>query len=681
MDRPLEVRQLERLAPAIYCSWQVVMCMCLLIVSSAAASRSRPDVLVLHSYHKAYWCDSMQAGIESVLGDEEQTNYFIEYMDTKKIKTDSYLDGLYSLYQQKYQNRQFDVVITTDDNAYGFARRHHTALFKDRPLVFCGVSDFDPASIAGRPVTGVLEKVPYADVLAAAAAICPQAEKVYFICDYTTTAQIHLKWFTRVMQQQYANMDIVLLRDVTVEQMTEALQSAEPNSFIVNIAWWYDVNERAVLQTELADILKQAKRPVFTFTEWLVTRGATGGKCISPKYQGKLAGQLAQKILNGQSPQSLPVIEDPHETTVFLFDTALLERYQIPESTIPKGTVRLNQTAHFKMISQKSWRVIKFGSIILLLLVGLLLLFESYRQKVHRIVRESEERYRGLVETSSDWIWELDTDGRSTFDSPQVENATGYRPDELLGKKAFDFMTPDEATRVMAIFNQYVAAKKPLSHFQIELTHKNGMPVVVEANGIPILNAKGHLTGYRGVNRVITERVEIERTLHAQQAEIQSIFKASPTGIGFTVNRTMMRVNDLICEMTGYSREELVGENARMLYRSDEDYEYVGAEKYRQIQECGTGTVEIPWVRKDGTQIDVLLSSTPLDIDDLGKGVTFTALDITERKAAEEQLRQRTHDLERFEKLTIGRELKMKELKQQIEKLQTGVQNTSGQNG
>ena len=92
--------------------------------------------------------------------------------------------------------------------------------------------------------------------------------------------------------------------------------------------------------------------------------------------------------------------------------------------------------------------------------------------------------------------------------------------------------------------------------------------------------------------------------------------------------------------MTGYIREELLGKNSRILYGTEEDYEYVGREKYAQIRERNTGTVETRWLRKDGTVIDVLLSSTPIDPNDLSIGVTFTALDITTRKQVEKDLRE-----------------------------------------
>ena len=124
----------------------------------------------------------------------------------------------------------------------------------------------------------------------------------------------------------------------------------------------------------------------------------------------------------------------------------------------------------------------------------------------------------------------------------------------------------------------------------------------------------------------------IQNRLLESESRLRSIFLAAPVGIGVVVNRVIKDANDRLCDMTGYSRDELVGQNSRMLYLTDSDYNYVGSEKYRQIAEKGTGSVETRWRRKDGTVIDVLLSSTPLNPVDLSAGVTFTALDITERK-------------------------------------------------
>jgi len=120
------------------------------------------------------------------------------------------------------------------------------------------------------------------------------------------------------------------------------------------------------------------------------------------------------------------------------------------------------------------------------------------------------------------------------------------------------------------------------------------------------------------------------------EACLRGIYRSTTIGIGLVTNRIMQDVNDRLCEMVGYSLEELLGKDARMLYLNDDDYDHVGRQAYRPVAECGT--VETRWRRKDGGIIYVLLTSTPLDPDDLSEGVLFTVLDITARKAAEEEL-------------------------------------------
>jgi PAS domain S-box-containing protein len=142
-----------------------------------------------------------------------------------------------------------------------------------------------------------------------------------------------------------------------------------------------------------------------------------------------------------------------------------------------------------------------------------------------------------------------------------------------------------------------------------------------------------------GFAQDITEKKHFEEALRQSEEHLQSIFRVAPTGIGVVKNRVLVRVNQRVCDMTGYVEEELLGRSARMLYPAQEDFDYVGKEKYRQIKEKGTGEVETRWLRKDGTVIDVLMASTPLDPEDLSIGVTFTATDITERNAIQAELR------------------------------------------
>jgi hypothetical protein len=143
--------------------------------------------------------------------------------------------------------------------------------------------------------------------------------------------------------------------------------------------------------------------------------------------------------------------------------------------------------------------------------------------------------------------------------------------------------------------------------------------------------------------RINKEKRASELLLIENEEKLQSIFRAAPVGIGLVVNRILIEVNDALCCMTGYVRKELIGKSSEILYSSAEEFLNAGKEKYQQIAEKGTGTVETKLKCKDDKILNVIISSAPLDKKDHSKGVTFIVLDITERKRSEEALTASQH--------------------------------------
>ena len=121
-------------------------------------------------------------------------------------------------------------------------------------------------------------------------------------------------------------------------------------------------------------------------------------------------------------------------------------------------------------------------------------------------MRESEERFRSLVETTSDWIWEVDREGRYTYCSPKLTDILGYAPDELLGKTPFDLMPEEEAKRIEEIFRTITAEFKPIVNLKIRALHKDGRMRVIETSGVPIFDENHQYSGYRGIDRDVTDR-------------------------------------------------------------------------------------------------------------------------------------------------------------------------------
>jgi PAS domain S-box-containing protein len=131
-------------------------------------------------------------------------------------------------------------------------------------------------------------------------------------------------------------------------------------------------------------------------------------------------------------------------------------------------------------------------------------------------LKESEAKFRGFVEFSSDWIWEVNSDGIYTYASPQVEILLGYKPEELVGKTPLDLMSPKEARRMAAIFKDLVKDGKPIISVENTKLHKNGRHIILETSGVPIFDETGKITGYSGVAQDISERRRQETILATQ---------------------------------------------------------------------------------------------------------------------------------------------------------------------
>jgi len=127
-------------------------------------------------------------------------------------------------------------------------------------------------------------------------------------------------------------------------------------------------------------------------------------------------------------------------------------------------------------------------------------------QRAEEALRASERRFRNLVETTSDWIWEVDESAVYTYVSPRVYAVLGYEPAEIIGKTPFDLMPEQEAKRVAGIFGPIAAAQEAFMDMENTCLHKDGHPVILETNGVPVIDQNGKFCGYRGIDRDITER-------------------------------------------------------------------------------------------------------------------------------------------------------------------------------
>jgi PAS domain S-box-containing protein len=255
-----------------------------------------------------------------------------------------------------------------------------------------------------------------------------------------------------------------------------------------------------------------------------------------------------------------------------------------------------------------------------------------------KLAEESQKKSEALLSVTQGMTkvggWEWDVVNRTMTWTDEVYRIHEFsrtdcrEADEALICRSLACYAPEERDAVEDAFRRCVSSGEPYDR-ECSFTTAKGRRLWVRTRA----HAEwqwGKVVRVIGTIMDITDRKQMELALRESEGRLRSIFLAAPVGIGLTCDRILSDVNDTLCRMTGYAREELVGKSARMLYPDDTEYEFVGREKYKQITERGTGTVETRWVRKDGSVITIILSSTPFYPGEYSRGVTFTALDITE---------------------------------------------------
>ena len=263
------------------------------------------------------------------------------------------------------------------------------------------------------------------------------------------------------------------------------------------------------------------------------------------------------------------------------------------------------------------------------------------RKRVEEALQESRKKYQALIETTGDFIWEMDPDGVFTFCSPQSKMLWGFEPEDMVGKKSFANM-PEEIQRQFAQqFGEMAKSPRPFTGLESPAYDSRGRQVFLEINGVPFFDDSGAFKGFRGITRDITARRKVEEELKKSEEKYRKMIQFAPAGI-YEVDfrkRVFTSVNDVMCQYLGYSEEELLsmdpstimGEDSSRLFRERIVKQLAG----EQVPDVAEYKVRA----KNGREYYALLNVTFTYENGRPKGAFVIAQDITERKVMEKNLR------------------------------------------
>lgn len=250
-------------------------------------------------------------------------------------------------------------------------------------------------------------------------------------------------------------------------------------------------------------------------------------------------------------------------------------------------------------------------------------------------LRESEDRITSIVSTSQEWIWAIDSTGCHSFSNPAIEKILGYRPDEIIGHDVVSMIHADDAATVRQLLSRCIKLKIGWANLVLRWKHKDGSYRYLESNAVPIIDSNGVVSGFQGTDRDITERKMAEEALirisKAVEGSSDAIGMSDPQGHHYYHNRAFT-------ELFEYTPEELhaAGDGPAAFANR-----HVARKVFDTIMGGGSWSGEVEMVSRSGRRFTVLERADAIK-DESGKviGLVGVHTDITERKKAEEKLRE-----------------------------------------
>lgn len=265
------------------------------------------------------------------------------------------------------------------------------------------------------------------------------------------------------------------------------------------------------------------------------------------------------------------------------------------------------------------------------------------RKEAEVALRKSEERYRSLIETTNDWIWEIDENFHFTYSSLKIQTILGYELNNVLGKSILDLIPQNQREEVENEFTELAVRQEPFVGVEHSFEDSDGNIAIFETSGIPLFNNNGIFQGYRGIAKDITERKKTDRQIARMNDELENK----------VIERTkMLRIANKELEAFSYS----VSHDLRAPLRSIDGFSQALIEDYGDSLDS-TATNYLSRVRSAAQRMSTLiddliklakvsrieLAKKPINLSDIAQSITKSLQEVDPERNAEFDIQPHLH--------------------------------------
>lgn len=531
----------------------------LFITFTFALFATSKEVLLLHSYHKGYtWSDEISKAVERKFLFHENIELSTAYMDTKRVVGPLYFDRLASLYKEQFQKRNFDLIIVSDNNAFDFAIKYHEYLFKDLPVLFTGINNFDKALLdenyMSKYMSGVVEQVDIEKNFELILKLQPKLKKLIILNDTSKTGHAVRRDLIPIINKYKHKIEIEYIDNMDIKEIKNKVKNAQDDTAILFVLLFKDTTGKFFTYKQSFKQIKDVSSvPMYGLWDFYLDYGLMGGLLTSAKAQGEAVSKMAIEILNGKDIKEIPILEkSPNK---YIFDYVELERFNIHVEDFLNEYTIINEP----ITIYKEYKTLVILSVFVILVLTILVI--TMRANIQRrVVLEEDLQNRikfdkVLLDTLPNGIYYKNMEGKFLGCNKAFANLFNTNKKDVIGKRAKDFFQKD-----IAIKNELIDRKlletKGTDTSELTLHFSNSSMKHIILNKAVYQNSDGSIGGIVCIMDDITERMQQKQFLIQQSklAEMGDMIAA----IAHQWNEPLVELSAQVQDIqTGYLLEEL----------------------------------------------------------------------------------------------------------------------------
>ena len=525
-------------ALVLFCAWPHTTA-----YSQTATAQPAKKVLALHVVRRdsPAFDDTFRSGLSRAVSGP--LDYYSEYIDLARLGDERYHTALRNYLRERYVTDGVDLVIASGPSVVSFLSRDRT-LFESVPIVFTT----RPGLLGEPPSTGVISEIDLAGTLSAALMAQPDIKQVFVVSGIAPFDRLYENLLAEQRAAFADRLSFHSLSGLSIVELEQRVRHLPRDSIVYFLSLSDDGAGHTFLPLDaVRTIAAAANVPVYSWHETALGDGIVGGRLHSSLNDARETVRIAARILQGESPQSIPVATI--DSATYRFDWRQLQRWKISESSLPAGSV-----THFRepnLLERYRGYVIG-GAVVVgaqMFLIGGLLIQRSRRQRAESALRQSEGRNRAILRAMPDLMFVQDRHGTFVDYYTRDPHLLYATPDAFLGKTIRDIMPPPLAERFMNAIEQAHQTQEPVV---VEYDLQVDEPRHFEARIVPADNERV-LSIVRDVTiakrAVELNRVLAGRVILSQEAERQRIARELHDDLGQKIALLNFDVGQLVREL------------------------------------------------------------------------------------------------------------------------------------